>query len=89
MRLIQGLLAVVVLWLLSMVTLWVLRDWGPIEAVFRYAGDNAIMETGSFLAALIIMILVLTYAFGRIMSAIGAGKYVSNLLSLGNLFSGR
>jgi hypothetical protein len=86
MKVLQVLVAVIVLWALSLATVWLLKDWGPVEAVFEYAGNNAVLKAGSYLGAIVVLLLVLAYVFGKIAEAVGLSKFVKSLTNLQYLF---
>lgn len=85
MKLVQVLVALVVLWALALLTVFILKDWGPVQAVFEYAGNGAVLKAGSFLGALVLLLLVGVYVLGKIAEVVGLAKYVKSLTNLNQL----
>lgn len=87
MKLAKVVATMLLIWGLSLSTVFILRGWGPVEAAFRYSGQNAELKAGSFLGALIMTMLVLLYVFGRI-AEIMKVTFVSHLTGIRSLFFG-
>lgn len=82
MKLLRALSTLIVLWALSVLTVYILKGWGPIAALFKYTGQGTYLQAGGLLAAVVVMLLVLLYVFGKIAELAGAGKLVQGLLHL-------
>ena len=75
-RVLQALLIVVVIWALSLLTVYILKGWGPVEALINQSHGGTVWQASGFLAAVLILILVLTYAVTKILSKLPVGAAV-------------
>ncbi len=69
-RLLQALLALVTIWALSIATIFVLKSWGPIQALFKETHNGTYLEASGYLAALIILVLVFMYVLVKILASL-------------------
>ncbi|HLC05849.1 MAG TPA: hypothetical protein VJK02_22670 [Anaerolineales bacterium] len=83
MKYVQALFAVIVFWVLATLTVYLLKDWGPIEAIFKYTGQGAYIAAGGIFAVFIIVFLLLVYAFLKLIGQKGiAGTFRSAFRSV-------
>jgi hypothetical protein len=85
MKVIQVLVALVVIWALSVGTVFLISGWEPVQAAFEYVGDNAVLKAGSALGGVVVLLLVGAYVFGRIAEALGLASTVKMLTNLSRL----
>lgn len=65
-----------------MATVFILKEWGPVEAFVQYSGDDTLLQAGSLLGAFVIVILVLAYIVGLLAKALHLGELAKGILSL-------
>lgn len=88
MKLAKVFATVLMIWGISLLTVFILKGWGPVDAVFQYTGGNAVLKAGSFLGAVIVISLVLLYIFGQVAKTIGL-NLLSHLTSVQSIFTGK
>jgi len=92
-RVFQTLLILLTIWGLSILTVYILKDWGPMQAFFSHEHGGTVLQASGFLAAVIIVILVLTYVVSKILSKLPLGTAVRTAVtkihtSISSLFLG-
>jgi hypothetical protein len=90
MKLVKAVITLVVLWALAILTVYLLKGWGPVEGLVKYTGQGAYLTAGGLLAGVVIMLLVLMYILGKILSWIPKLSAISaQLLNIPRIFLGQ
>jgi len=80
-RVLQALVILVTIWGLSILTVYILKDWGPFEAFFKQERGGVVLQASGLLAGVIIVILVLLYAVTKILSKLPVGAAVRSAVT--------